>query len=466
MFLNLDKKAPDSFAIIDSDGHRVTYGELCAFSEEFYSHVNERCIIAVITENCAGACAGYVAAMSFHCVPMMLSRTLSEDAVSVFVTAYQPSFLWAPLEDRARFGGEAVFEAYGYVLLKTRCEPAPMTDELALLLPTSGSTGSPKLVRHRMSNVESNAQAVSQVFEMNEGAVGMVSLPLNFTQGLNVASSHLWGGGTCLLTRYNLTDKGFWQFFREERAQSFTGIPYSYEVLSRLRFFRMELPDLKVINEGGGRMSDELFHACAAYARETGRKFIATYGSTETTSRMTYLPPEFAFDKTGSIGIPFPGRTVTLVDDDGSEVTEPGRIGEIVYRGPNVTLGYAEKREDLLLGDMRGGVYATGDLAYRDGDGCHYIVGRKNRFLKLYGYRIGLDETERLIKGRFSVDCACVGTDRRMIIYLTDGGRKEDIAALVRESFSIPLNSFEIRVIGALPKNDAGKTCYALLDNE
>lgn len=466
MFLHIDKKAPDSLAIIDSDGYRLTYGELCAFSKEFYSHVNERCIIMIITENCAGACAGYVAAMSYNCVPMMLSHTLSKDAINVFVATYQPSFFWCPSGDRELFGGTAVFEAYGYVLLQTCCEPTPMADELALLLPTSGSTGSPKLVRHRMSNVESNAQAVSQVFEMNEDSVGMVSLPLNFTQGLNVASSHLYGGGTCLLTKYTLTDKGFWQFFREEKAQSFTGVPYSYEVLNRLRFFRMNLPDLKVINEGGGRMSDELFHTCAAYAKDTGRKFIATYGSTETTSRMTYLPAEFAFDKTGSIGIPLPGRTITLVDDDGNEVIEPRMVGEIIYRGSNVTLGYAEKREDLLLGDMCNGVYATGDLAYRDEDGCYYIVGRKNRFLKLYGYRIGLDETERLIKGKFAIDCACVGTDKKMIIYITDAGRKDDIAALVCENFTIPFNSFEIRAIDVLPKNDAGKTRYTLLDKE
>ena len=460
MFLHLDEKDPHIEAVVDGDGHRVTYGELLSFSNEFYTAVGHRCLLAVLTENTVGACAGYVASMISGIVPLMLSHTLTPEVLSSLFETYHPSFLWVPETIVGNYSYPVCFSKYGYALLRTEYSPYPMADQLALLLPTSGSTGSPKLVRHTLENVESNAAAVAGVFDLSPSSRGMVSLPLNFTQGLNVATSHLFAGGTVLLTRATLTEKAFWSFFRSEKAESFTGVPYSYELLSRLRFFRMDLPALKIINQGGGRMPDELFEQCAQYAADTGRKFIATYGSTETTSRMAYLPAELALSKRGSIGRPLPGRSIVLLDEEGNEVSGTNEVGEIVYHGPNVTLGYATCAQDLMNGDERHGVYATGDMAWRDEDGCYYIVGRKSRFLKLYGYRVGLDESERLIKGQLSIECACVGDDRQMRIYVTDPGKEEEIISLMSEHISVPRTAFSVIHIDHIPKNDAGKTQY------
>ena len=463
MLFDTDKYSIETEAIVDGDGHRVSYGDVLTFEKEFSSAVGGRCLIAVITENAAGAFLGYAACLENRIVPLMLSHTLADEAVQAFADTYHPSFFWVPEEMRENYPYEDVFRAYGYVLLKTGISPYEMYDDLSLLLPTSGSTGVPKLVRHSYENVVSNARAVAAAFELDPASRGMVSLPLNFTQGLNVASSHFIAGGTILLTRAGLTDRAFWSFFKEEHAQSFTGVPYSYELLNKLRFFRMNLPDLKIINQGGGRMPDDLFETCANYAAETGRKFIATYGSTETTSRMTYLPAEYACSKTGSIGIPFPGREVLLLDDEGNEISTPGMTGEIIYKGPNVTLGYAEKGDDLLLGDERNGVYATGDLAIRDEDGCYFIQGRKNRFLKLYGIRIGLDETERMLKSALGIECACVGDDKQMRVYVTDAAHVEEIMGMLRDRFSVPKSAFEVIVLDELPKNETGKVQYKML---
>ncbi len=460
MFLHLDERDPQSEAIVDGDGHRVSYADLIAFSKEFSGYIGRRCLVAVLTENTAAACMGYVSAMSSGIVPLMLSHTLSREVISSLFETYRPSFLWVPEDIRENYPYPVCFSKLGYSLLKTDLDPCPMAEELSLLLPTSGSTGSPKLVRHNYENVVSNAEAVAEVFELSPDSRGMVSLPLNFTQGLNVATSHLAAGGTVLLTRATLTEKAFWSFFREEKAESFTGVPYSYELLSRLRFFRMNLPDLKIINQGGGRMPDELFRQCAQYAADTGRRFIATYGSTETTSRMAYLPAELALLKCGSIGRPLPGRKIVLQDEDGCEVTEAGKIGEIVFHGPNVTLGYASCAQDLLKGDERQGIYATGDMAWRDEDGCYYIVGRRSRFLKLYGYRVGLDETERLLRGHLSLECACVGDDRQLRIYVTEDGREEEILSLLSSQISIPKNAFSVVRIDSIPKNESGKVLY------
>ena len=134
------------------------------------------------------------------------------------------------------------------------------------------------------------------------------------------------------------------------------------------------------------------------------------------------------------------------------------------YRGKNVTMGYARKREDLLLGDERNGFMRTGDLAYRDEDGCYFIVGRMGRFLKLYGMRIGLDECEQIIKGKCPIECACVGTDEKMIVYLTDDKYVTAVKEILVEKTKLVASAFEVRIIDSIPKNEAGKILYSKLN--
>lgn len=463
MLLGLDKKNSEDIAIIDSLGNKLTYGDLLKFTDELYSYIKSRTLIFILCENSAGALAGYVSCLCKKVVPLLISANTDCIFMDNIINIYHPSYLWVPDNSLEQFNLSPVFSKFGYTLVKTNLQSGGLYNDLSLLLTTSGSTGSPKFVRHSYGNIESNARNVATVFGLDKNERGMVSLPLQFTQGLNVATSHLYAGSTVLLSTANLMQKEFWNFFKEEKATSFTGVPYSIEVLDKLRFFQMQLPYFKTLNQGGGRMSNELFAKCAQYALSTNRRFIATYGSTETTSRMAYLPPELAIDKCGSIGIPLPEATITLVDDDGTEIVKPNETGEIVYRGPNVTLGYAECAEDLSKGDDRNGVFFTGDLAYRDEDGCHFIVGRKKRFLKLFGYRISLDETERLIKGAFQTECACTGNDKNMYIYLTDASLTDKVRDFISSKTGVYISAFLVRIVDVIPKNDAGKTIYEKL---
>ena len=214
-------------------------------------------------------------------------------------------------------------------------------------------------------------------------------------------------------------------------------------------------------------MPKELNLKFAEYCRDNGKKWIATYGQSECTARMAWLPPKWAVDKVGSIGIAVPNAELSLIDMDGNPITTPNTEGEMCYRGKNVTMGYAKKREDLLLGDERNGFIRTGDLAYFDEDGCYYIVGRLGRFLKLFGMRVGLDECEHIVKGKFpGLECACVGTDEKMLVYLTDEQYKDQVKDELVNRLKLVASSFEVRIIDQIPKNEAGKTLYAKLENK
>lgn len=222
----------------------------------------------------------------------------------------------------------------------------------------------------------------------------------------------------------------------------------------------MDLPYLTTLAEGGGKLTDKRFIWLAEYAQKNNKRFIASFGTTETSARMAVLPPEYAMTKTGSIGKAIPEGELFLIDTDGKVLEETIAEGELCYKGPNVTMGYGTCRDDLMKGDEWNGVYHTGDLARRDEDGCYYVTGRLSRFLKLLSYRVSLDQCERLIQEQFGIQCACTGTDQRMDIYITDSEKVKDVQDFVCNKTGLFKNLFKVFVIEKIPRNDSGKIVY------
>ena len=464
MILNIDKQPTGKLAAIDANGSAITYGELCMFAKEVSSYMAPRSLVFMMTENTVGGIAWVIGLLESRNVPLILNSHTEEGLFANMMDIYRPAYICVPSGHLLVEKHKTLKEAYGYVLLATENEPCPMHAELSHLLPTSGSTGSPKLVRHKYDNIDAAALNISTFFELTPEDRPLLVLPLYYTMGLSIVFSHLYAGATVLITNQNMTDRAFWAFIKDQKATSFTGVPYSYEILNLMRFFRMDLPDLKLLTQGGGKMPKALNLKFAEYCRDNGKKWIATYGQSEGTARMAWLPAEYAIDKVGSIGIAVPNGELSLVDMNGNLVTEPNVQGEMCYRGKNVTMGYARKREDLMLGDERNGYMKTGDLAYRDEDGCYYIVGRMGRFLKLFGMRIGLDECEQIIKSKFPIECACTGTDEKMYVYITDGALTGDVKDELVAKTKLVATAFEIKVIPVIPKNEAGKTLYSKLN--
>jgi acyl-CoA synthetase (AMP-forming)/AMP-acid ligase II len=224
----------------------------------------------------------------------------------------------------------------------------------------------------------------------------------------------------------------------------------------------MNLPSLRYLTQAGGKLSPELSAEFAEICARKGMKFIVMYGQTEATARMSYLPWEFARSKAGSIGMAIPGGAFSLRGDDGEDIKTPMAVGELIYSGENVTHGYAGNRFDLARGDDRGGVLETGDMAYFDEDGFYFIAGRKKRFLKIFGNRVNLDETEALIKsGGF--DCACGGVDDNLKIYVTSDDINGVRKFLLDKTY-INSAGFSVVHIREIPKNPSGKVLYRELE--
>ncbi len=458
---NLEKYA-DHIALIDEFGESLTYGQLNEKASVLAETIGHRCLVFSLCSNTIGSVIGYTAFINNGIVSVQVSSHLEDGLLHNLLDTYQPEYLWMPQNMVEKFTGmRTVYSLYGYSLLLTGYEKNyPLYDELSLLITTSGSTGSPKLVRQSYINILDNATSISKYLKLDSSERPITTLPMNYVYGLSIINSHFLVGATILLTDKGLMQKEFWNFFKEAEATSFGGVPYTYEMLDKLRFYRMKLPSLRYMTQAGGKITPELHEKFAAYADEQGKSFIVMYGAAEATSRMGYLPPERAVEKKGSMGIPIPGGVFHLVDGYGKEITEPHTTGELVYEGKNVTLGYAECGDDLIKGDERHGRLETGDMAQFDEEGYYYIVGRKKRFLKIYGNRVNLDEIDRLIKGEFEIEVASAGVDDHMYIFVTDENLAEPIKEFVIGKTKLNPAAFKSVVINEIPKNESGKTLY------
>jgi acyl-coenzyme A synthetase/AMP-(fatty) acid ligase len=394
----------------------------------------------------------------------MLESTIDSGLLSDLINKYKPEYIWLPESRNDEFKvNQIVYSTSGYSLIRLNHETVfPLYEELGMLLTTSGSTGSPKLVRLSYENMEANARSIIEYLKIDENERPITTLPMSYSFGLSIINSHLIQGATLLLTSRTLMEREFWTFLKDQNATSMSGVPYSYEMLKKLRFFRMNLPALKTLTQAGGKLNNELNQEFSEHSFKIGRRFFVMYGQTEATARMSYLPPEYSLEKLGSMGIAIPGGEFSLIDENGRLIEEAEVVGELVYTGRNVSLGYAECGADLCRGDENMGRLITGDMAKRDIDNFYYIVGRKKRFIKIFGNRVNLDETERMLKAIVS-DCACTGKDDHLIIYVTEKERVKEVGDFIAAKTKINHIAYAVRHISKIPKNSSGKTIYSSL---
>lgn len=466
MYLDIENHPVDKVALVDDSKESITYGDLITKSLEIYNSIKKRTSLFILSDNSLEPFVAYYSCIQNKVVPLLLNSAIDIELLKNLIDSYQPEFLFLPNTRINEFPFVKVTGFGTYSLVATGFSTVPLHQDLAMLLPTSGSTGSPKLVRHSYENLEFSASKVAVLFSMNPDDIAIAFLPMYYTMGLSVINSHLKAGAKVVLTNLSLTDRGFWDLMKNERISIFTGVPYSFEILDKLRFYRMNLPDLKIITQGGGKLKENLFEKFASFALEKGMKFIPTYGQTEGSARMAYLSHDKVIEKKGSIGQPISEGYLSVIDENGYEIMSDTTeaVGEMIYKGKNVTLGYASTFQDLLKGDENHGILHTGDIVRRDADGYFFIIGRKKRFLKLFGLRVSLDEIEHLVKTNFDLDCVCSGSDDKLTVWLTDHSMVEEVKDFISFKTGIFRGVVHVSFREEIKRNAAGKVILTDFD--
>jgi acyl-CoA synthetase (AMP-forming)/AMP-acid ligase II len=239
-------------------------------------------------------------------------------------------------------------------------------------------------------------------------------------------------------------------------------VPYSYQILNRLGLSDLNVPSLQTLTQAGGKLESSFVTKFADLMGARGGRFFVMYGQTEATARIAILPSQSISAKLGSAGKAIPGGAISIEIEPG--VPAPiGEVGELVYTGPNVMMGYATSRADLPLGDVLGGVLRTGDMASIDTDGFIYMAGRAKRDAKLYGLRINLDEVEDMLRKHGPT--AIVSRDDKLKIFCEYGdaaafaGYRRDLATRLQ----INHLAFEFVRVDKLPTKGSGKIDYQAL---
>lgn len=438
----------DNIAIQTKD-RKITYKDIDDNVLIMSKIIRKGRIAFLLAKNSIGSIVSYIGCIKNNVPVAILDAHKDSDFIGQIINLYHPEYIILPSDDVAKYSGKVIGGIYDYVIVKLESTNYSVSDKLALLLTTSGSTGSPKFVRLTKKNIQSNAESIARYLELSSDERPITSLPMYYSYGISVINSHFVVGATIILTEESVVSPDFWNLAKEQKATSVSGVPYTYDMFKQMRVLDMDIPSLRTYTQAGGKMSKENVAYFADKCMEKGKRLVVMYGQTEASPRISYLPFEKVSEKPDSIGVPIPGVELSISED-----------GELVCKGDNVFQGYAESFEDLDKSDEQHGVLYTGDMARKDNDGFYYIIGRKKRFVKVYGNRIGLDELEQLISKKFG-KVVCVGIDDHVTIYSENKNVSgNDLISYVSDKMKINSIAFSFRHIQSFPYSETGKIIY------
>lgn len=437
----LDRGATDRVALVEGE-RSLHYGELRALvgARAEALDLPARSVVVLAGDASVEWVVTYLALLRAGHVPL-----LAGDHADRLAAAWQPDATIVAGRD-------------GLAIDRSHRDPArpAVHPDLALLLSTSGSTGSPKLVRLSHRNLTSNADAIGEALRLTADDRGITSLPLHYCYGLSVLHSHLAAGASAVAITASVVDPCFAAAVEAHGVTSIAGVPHTFDLVEVAGPERVLAPSVRLLTVAGGRLGAAERARWHERAQARGAELVVMYGQTEATARMAHLPPELAASCPDAVGVPIPGGSLRVEPiagrDDG--------VGELVYRGPNVMMGYATAPADLAEGagvdELR-----TGDLGRFDAEhGVFEVVGRASRFIKPYGLRVDLDVVEARL-GAVLGSVAATGDDDRLVV-AAPAQDPTSVAALVHDVCGLPPGAVRV-VTGPIPRTGSGKVDHGAL---
>lgn len=349
-------------ALIDGDsGTALSYLDLKRESEKIYALLpTKKSLVFLFCQNRLEELVAYVGLIQAGAAVCLLEAGMPSSFKEPLIERYEPDFIIesSPFAPKNYAAIESPYPTLTF--LKREAETAALHPDLQLLLTTSGTTGNPKLIRLSRQNLVSNARSIIDYLAITSNERAIASLPIHYSYGLSVLHSHLLAGASVVLTQSSPAQGPFWEILNQTGCTSLAGVPFTYHLMDKIGFERLPLPTLKTLTQAGGALEPELIIKFHNVMQKRGGLFYVMYGQTEATARIAYLPPALLPEKAGAIGRAIPGGKLRLVEE------------ELVYEGPNVMMGYAENRDDLMKGDELNGVLYTGDLGRVDADGLFF----------------------------------------------------------------------------------------------
>jgi acyl-CoA synthetase (AMP-forming)/AMP-acid ligase II len=441
--------------IAAGSGERLSYAELDSrvAAAAALLRLEHKGLVLIVGRHTVDCVVGYLGAWAAGHAVMWLDRGVRPLEFERLVEAYHPEICLVgegqtPLPVLESYRIEE-HEVLGHVAFRDTPCPGELHPELGCLLLTSGSTGSRQAVRLRSTSVVANARAIAQALAVGAHDVAITSVPVAHAYGLSVLNSHLYAGAAIVLSESSIVEGSFWHAVRGHQVTTLAGVPVTYDLLHQLDPTRVVPASVVSMTQAGGHLNRVRREFFRSFMAARGGDFRVMYGQTEATARISVWPADLPADKADSVGKVIPGGAARI---------DPA-TGEILYRGPNVMMGYAEGRADLAQpGDID--ELHTGDTGYLDGDNYLFLTGRSKRIAKVAGIRVDLDDIERMLGDR---EVAAIDHDGCLVVFCVNGGHRDaaGIAAALEKRAGLDRSLLKVLSIDALPRSSAGKVLYA-----
>lgn len=444
-------------AIITNENEKISYQKIIDLTDKFSILIKKRCLIFLISSTNVESLISYLSFYRSNNVISILNERINNQYLELLIKNYLPQYIFVKKNKFLKINGYTlVFTFYNYNLLKLKEEtPYKLNDELSLLISTSGSTGTPKFVRQSYDNLLQNTNSIVNFLNIKEDDKTILNLPMSYVYGLSLINTHLNSGSSIVLNNHSVIKKSFWDAVQLNKVTNINGVPYIYEMISRINLRNFDLKSLKFFTQAGGKLNINIIDKFIKYSRKNNKKFIIMYGAAEATARMSYLPWNSIDEKKLSAGLAINKGKFWIEDENNKKINSYNVTGNLIYKGSNVCLGYAYSYNDLYKGDENLGKLKTGDMARIDKDGFIYLEGRKDRFVKIYGNRVNLEEIEEIIFN-YGIQSVCkVMIENKINIYIKEKKKilVKDFQNFLFQKTNLHPSTFVVKMIKELPLN-------------
>jgi len=449
----------DSKTFIFDGDDIYTFEEIFSLADALYKNIEIRSVVLIESERDLGTILAYIGALRNYSVPLLIDAHSAESTIDEIVKNYKIDVVFAK-KNRTYVDYNFVSRSFGFQIYERFGEPGVKPfDQLAMLLPTSGSTGEAKCVRTSYKNLDEATMSIMRYMNMDSSRISISSLQFHYTYGLSVLNLALASRSKFVLTKRSWIEREFWSSLELYGVTDLSGVPFMFQTLRRMKLSEKILMNLKCVNQAGGRLEPKFTEYFIDYFNAHDISYLTLYGATEASPRISYVPAGRAKEKLGTVGLPLDiGKLYTDAEDGKSK-------GELIYEGPNVCLGYAFCRDDLAKGDENNNILKTGDIGYVDEEGFATIVGRKKRFVKVFGMSVNLDALESIVKS-IAAESVVIGEDDNVKALVTASVPLNEIKDKVMSQVTFPNKGLKVLSIPEIYLNASGKPDYPKLTKE
>jgi len=451
-----------NIAIIDKEYSNLSYKQVFKETNEIKKEIKNKSLILIVSENSLGSLLAYIFCIINNHVGIIIdSKTTNLNILKIFKN-YQPNYVFLSKKTKSIFK-KICSEKYIFFdqsLMKNKInKKKKLNENLSLLLSTSGSMGSIKFVKLSRNNIKHNADSIISYLKINKKDSAITNLPISYSYMLSVINTHFEVGASIVISKYSLVEKKFWETLKNSKVTSFNGVPYTYEILTKIGIKNIKIETLRYLTHAGGKLEKDKLKEIIKFCKKNNLKFFSMYGQTEASPRISYLKPEFSERKIGSIGKGMPGNKIYIIDSSGKKILKPFVEGEIICEGKNVFMGYSENYNDLKKANEENYKLKTGDLGFFDKDGFFYITSRISKITKIFGHRIDIGTLENLMSQK-GYKIACLSNDKKIFIFIEKKYNKKNLINTISKITNLDIGSFELIKLKYLPRTSNNKISY------